>query len=123
VWDIITKNSDLDTMDFLLPSTCPGTEPHVCAIQAACKEVMTVHKPLRDSLVLMHLLLLPKFTSRRGSRMALQLSLRLEGVIGFKHKEKDSEGKISLIQTAWLVHLPFLVLKARVSKIFTPNLG
>ncbi|KAM0838837.1 hypothetical protein ACQ4PT_060708 [Festuca glaucescens] len=40
VWDIITRNSDHDTMNFLLPSACPARSPPVCAIQEACKEVM-----------------------------------------------------------------------------------
>jgi hypothetical protein len=41
VWDIITRNSDHETMKFLLPSSCPASSPPVCAIQQACKEVMT----------------------------------------------------------------------------------
>jgi hypothetical protein len=41
VWDIITRNSDHVTMDFLLPSTCPAKSPPLCAIQEACKKVMT----------------------------------------------------------------------------------
>jgi hypothetical protein len=41
VWEIITKSSDHGTLDILLPSSCPAKTPHVCAIQEACKEVMT----------------------------------------------------------------------------------
>jgi hypothetical protein len=41
VWDIITKSSDHVTLDLMLPSSCPAKTPHVCAIQEACKDVMS----------------------------------------------------------------------------------
>jgi hypothetical protein len=116
VWDIITRNSDHDTMNFLLPSSCPARSPPVCAIQEACKEVMTGFStprvPRKSSK-----LCAPPSTSKihcNKKKEVLWLSLKLEGVEEFRLSLKDTGRKPALIKIVWLVLLLFLSSKAKL---------